>query len=175
MKPRSRTLTPAFDPHSIDPAEWVAICYRDYREDLEAYAAARLGPADASDVVQEVFATLVAFVEAQGVGAVAQPRAWLYCAVRNRITNHQRMASTHRRLEEDVARLCYEPPATTEETLLDEERRRAVQDELRALPDADRHAVCAWARLGAREVSPRRLRGIAKRAILRLGRRLSNV
>ena len=72
-----------------DAPDW-EVAYANYADELAAFARARLGEADAEDLLQELWAALATTLETT---EIEQPRAWLYRVLRNRITDFHRRAS----------------------------------------------------------------------------------
>ena len=75
------------------PDDVVRNAWQAYADDLLAFATSRLpggGPAP-DDLTQEVFA---AFAQTLATQTVANPRAWLYRSLRNRITDAYRRAAS---------------------------------------------------------------------------------
>ena len=75
------------------PADPVAQLHAEYHGELLAFARERLGnrAPEAEDLLQEVWS---AFARTSAAGPIEQPRAWLYRALRNRLTDHYRRRRT---------------------------------------------------------------------------------
>ena len=81
------------------PADPLADVHAAYHGELLAFARARLGGRadEAEDLLQDVwsaYANLFSEAKTTGGEVVEQPRAWLYRALRNRITDHYRRRAT---------------------------------------------------------------------------------
>jgi len=76
-----------------------AEAYRRHVDELVRYATVLAGPADAADIVADVFADVIA---SRNWSAVVNQRAYLYRAVFNRACGHHRSADRRQRRETTV-------------------------------------------------------------------------
>lgn len=112
--------------------------YRAHARTVYRFARTRLDPADAEDVVAEVFAT----VWRRGAPDLTDPRAWLLAVARRVMANHIRALGRRAALHDRLRAL---PPAARQDdgALVDEleDLRRAIA----RLRPADREVVCLLA------------------------------
>ena len=127
------------------PSDPLAQLHAAYQGELLAFARERLGSRadEAEDLLQDVWS---AYAKTTGGGVVEQPRAWLYRALRNRITDHFRRRATRPGIValdaggEQWAASAGAPPAVAPGVLATAEADfwPLVEDALATLPAAQR-------------------------------------
>lgn len=125
------------DPQAFD------LLYDRHARDVYALAVHVVPQADAEEIVQDVFVRIwksaVRFDEERGSFV-----AWLMTIARNRVLDELRREGTARRsLEkiEDVLLHSADPSVDLDETVWSKQRRRAMLEALRELPEEQRRAV----------------------------------
>lgn len=103
--------------------------YALYSRMVHAIAIARVGPADADDIVQDVF--LTAMKQLHALRDESAFGGWLAAIARNRANGHQRAAA-------DVVELEEMPRAATQE---EEREAKHVMATIRSLPEAYRETL----------------------------------
>jgi RNA polymerase sigma-70 factor (ECF subfamily) len=119
------------------------VLYERYARDVYALAVHVVPRADAEEIVQDVFVRIwnnaVRFDEERGSFV-----AWLMTIARNRVLDELRRQSTTRRSVEeieDVLQHSADPSVDLEETAWSRQRRQAMLQALRELPEEQRRAV----------------------------------
>lgn len=120
-------------PTNADPGSLVEQLYRSHARDLCRYIAARFGagPPEPEEIAQAAFARLAQ----SGVGAAANPRAYLYTIACNIAIDHQRRARHHGAVHRDLAADA-DPVSelSPERVLLAKERYAVFEKALKAMP-----------------------------------------
>lgn len=124
--------------------------YREHSPAIAAYAARRLGPDAAADVVADTFTT--AWRRIDDVPGDECVRAWLFVVARNTLSNHRR---SRRRADRLVQRLGSDLSAAVRAAAPATERDEALAAAFAALPPADRELLSlhAWDGLTHDELS----------------------
>ena len=123
------------------PSSSLRALYERYRKELAVFARRRTGggPPDPDDVVQQVFANVSAM---EDLAALKNPRAFLYRAAANLITDFHRRAEHKRNVDaadedlDDLMEDCDE--ISPEIVILSRERFNSVDAALRTLPRRQR-------------------------------------
>jgi RNA polymerase sigma-70 factor (ECF subfamily) len=119
------------------------VLYDRYARDVYAFAAHAVPRADAEEIVQDVFVRIwknATRFDADRGSFVA----WLMTIARNRVLDELRRRRATPRSFEDVEDLLLEtadPSVELEEALWSRQRRRAILDALRELPEEQRRAI----------------------------------
>ncbi|MEY2474307.1 MAG: hypothetical protein QOK28_3636 [Actinomycetota bacterium] len=98
----------------------VGATYRDCAADLIRYATVLVGPSDAQDVVSD--AVLRVFASVKDWSSVQNQRGYLFRAVLNQATSHQRSAGRRRRREERAIRAGRNDAPAPDATSIDAHR-----------------------------------------------------
>ncbi len=119
------------------------VLYDRYARDVYALAVHVVPRADAEEIVQDVFERIwrsaVRFDEERGSFV-----AWLMTIARNRVLDELRRQRTTRHSLEEIEEVLLhsaDPSVDLEESVWSKQRRRAVLEALRALPEEQRRAV----------------------------------